>query len=176
MDELVKFLADDGYVRAFANIFGIIAGIVIVYKGGKYLFRFLGDAVTSSIKTAYVRLSNRLARNYIRAAEDIFILVIQLSIIQACILISVAGLIVANLTDHTGSPERMRQMFAEQSLFSSYETYQYFQEFAVGFSNLGMMASAIISVLLLISFTDNVLLLRRRWRQRNRLHLKRLLS
>lgn len=174
MEELLKFLADDGYVRAFANIFGIIAGLIIVYKGGAYVLKFLTDVVTSSIKTAYVRLRNRFARNYIYASEDIFLLAIHLSMIQAALIFSVAGLIVVNVNDRTGSPERLRQMFAEQNIVGNYETYQSLQEFVVGFSNLGMMASALISTQLLIYFAGGVRRVRRRWRRRHRLHFNRM--
>lgn len=59
MDAPLQFLSDNLFVKALANAFGIIAGLIILWKGGGVAARFLRDIAQNNIRSAYIRYRYR---------------------------------------------------------------------------------------------------------------------
>lgn len=169
MDEIINFLSDDGYVRAFANIFGIVAGLLILFKGITWSYRFAIDTFASNLRTAIFKLNFRFARMYISSARDLFIMITRVVLLQSAITISVAGLIIVKISSESASDEKLKAMFEDQYIFSDFDSYLFFQDIVSGLGSAGMMAGLMVSTLFVALFADNVRSIRVRWRQRGRL-------
>ena len=68
-------LAKNETVQAFANLFGIIAGLVLLWTVGRFAWRFTRDVYRTSVRTALRRRLFKAYREAVLSATDIHLLV-----------------------------------------------------------------------------------------------------
>jgi hypothetical protein len=169
MNAPIQFLSDNQSIRALANAFGIVAGIVIVWKGGGLAVRFVRDTLSENVRIAMMRFRNRRYRIYLRSASDIHYFLSRVTIVLTGMIIAATGFLLISITRILNSPSMLAERFKHQNLFDSFSEYRDFTGWLDAFSSTMIMLMFFISFWMTMDLSRNVGRIRRKWRRRGRL-------
>ena len=168
MNRIIEVFAESQFITAIANLFGVIAGIIILWKLGKFAYLFGKNTYRKNILYAVKIFRNRHARLSLRCASDIYIytsLIMNFIILVIYCLAGMIMIIFSNIFKDTSitSKEVLLDYGLKHSEFSG--IFGAFQSFAI----LIFVILLSISSMPIGRLALNVRKIRIRWRKRGRL-------
>ena len=166
MNWFVDLFSEDKTIQAFANLFGLIAGIVVLWTLSKFLWVFFLSLYRNNLAVAWRRLKNQDIKFAISSAQDIHLYLSRIALYLFSIIVSCTGLLTTVISANTRNSLNVRERFADQSLFSDFEHYRKFTEVFERSGSISLMILFLLSAFMFMTHVRQVRHLRYRWRRR----------
>jgi hypothetical protein len=169
MDQLIQIFSANKIIVAAANLFGIIAGLFLIWKIISAITRFSIDIYNSDIRIAIHRHRKRMVKTSFLCAVDIYY---YLSFLFSRLIIMIVlsfGMMISAITENDSVNSRLLETYLEQNLISDFDLYVTVSKSVHRFYLFTYLILFAYMVLRTQNVTLNVRRLRMRWRRRGRI-------
>ncbi len=169
VDNFVAILADNQIVTATANFFGIVAGIIILWKFVKLFFVFFKNVYHKNVLYAVKVFRNSHARASFYCAKDIHVFLSLLINYLCLVFFCISGMIFIVFSNILKDGSGLGKNFAPDILGVSHGDFASMFSSFQSAANLAMVFLLFASSLPVSNLALNVRKIRIRWRKRGRL-------